>query len=288
MADLYPDPRHRAQMLDLMRVADSQWSDCRTRLRRGETVDTSWAFVRLSDGTTIGIGQDVSERKAAERALRMSETQLRQSQKMEAIGRLAGGVAHDFNNLLTIILGHTELMLNELPSDHALREDLGEVRHAAERAADLTSQLLAFSRKQVIEPRILDLNSTIGRIAGMLRRLIGEHIELAAGLDPTLGRVLADPGQIEQVIMNLVVNARDAMPDGGRLRDRHRQRRCSMPAFAREHAGRTRRAVRDAGGDRRRRRASIRRSSRTSSSRSSPPRTRPRARGSASPPCTAS
>jgi two-component system, cell cycle sensor histidine kinase and response regulator CckA len=236
MAEFYPDPRHRTQMLDLMRVADSQWNDCRTRVRRGETVDAAWAFVRLSDGTTIGIGQDVSERKSAERALRMSEAQLRQSQKMEAVGRLAGGVAHDFNNLLTSILGHTELMLDELPGDHALRADLGEIRHAAERAADLTTQLLAFSRKQVIEPRILDLNETIGRIAGMLRRLIGEHIELATALEPTLGRVLADSGQLEQVLVNLVVNARDAMPEGGRLRIETANVVLDA-AFAREHEG---------------------------------------------------
>ncbi|MDQ3136076.1 MAG: ATP-binding protein [Gemmatimonadota bacterium] len=218
LAEFYPGAREREQMVALMRAADSQWLDCRTRIRSGETVDTAWAFVRLSDGSTIGIGQDVSERKEAERTLRMNESQLRQSQKMEAIGRLAGGVAHDFNNLLTSILGHTELMLGELAPGHPLREDIGEVRHAAERAADLTSQLLAFSRKQVIEPRVLELNTAIGHIMGMLRRLIGEHIELVPALDPTLGRVLADPGQIEQVIVNLVVNARDAMPEGGRLR----------------------------------------------------------------------
>jgi two-component system cell cycle sensor histidine kinase/response regulator CckA len=236
MAEFYPDTRQREQMLELVRVADSQWSDCQTRVRSGETVDTAWAYVRLSDGTTIGIGQDVGARKEAERTLRMSEAQLRQSQKMEAIGRLAGGVAHDFNNLLTSILGHTELMLGDLPPEHPLREDLGEVRHAAERAADLTSQLLAFSRKQVIEPRILDLNVAIGRIAGMLRRLIGEHIELATVLESTLGRVMADPGQIEQVIVNLVVNARDAMPDGGRLRIETANVVLDA-AFAREHAG---------------------------------------------------
>ncbi|MEO7474551.1 MAG: MASE1 domain-containing protein, partial [Gemmatimonadales bacterium] len=218
MAEFYPDEPARARMRELMRVADSQWNDSRTVAQSGETVDIAWAYVRLSDGTTIGIGQDVTQRKETERVLRMSETQLRQSQKMEAIGRLAGGVAHDFNNLLTSIMGHVDLMLDEVPPDHALREDIREVRDAAARAADLTSQLLAFSRKQVIEPRILDLNAAIGRITGMLRRLIGEHIELAAVLEPTLGRVIADPSQVEQVIVNLVVNGRDAMPDGGRLR----------------------------------------------------------------------
>ena len=154
MAEFYPDPRHRAQMLELMRAADSQWSDCRTRLRRGETVDTAWAFVRLSDGTTIGIGQDVSERKSAERALRMSEAQLRQSQKMEAIGRLAGGVAHDFNNLLTVIIGYSELLLRRAATRRPdARSDVGEIRKAGRAGRGLTRQLLAFSRKQVLEPR---------------------------------------------------------------------------------------------------------------------------------------
>jgi PAS domain S-box-containing protein len=218
MAELCPDPEDRRRATELMRSADSHWADFRIRTRSGELLDTSWATVRLSDGTTIAIGQDVSERKEAERALRTSEVQLRQSQKMEAVGRLAGGVAHDFNNLLTSILGHTELLLAEMAEDDARREDIAEIRHAAERAADLTSQLLAFSRKQVIAPKVLDLNAVIGRITGMLGRLIGEPIALATALEPTLGRVLADPGQIEQVLVNLVVNARDAMPEGGRLR----------------------------------------------------------------------
>jgi PAS domain S-box-containing protein len=218
MAELCADPEDLRRAGEMMRSADSRWADFRVRTRSGELLDSSWAAVRLSDGTTIAIGQDVSQRKEAERALRTSEVQLRQSQKMEAVGRLAGGVAHDFNNLLTSILGHTELLLAEMTPDDDRREDIAEIRHAAERAADLTSQLLAFSRKQVIVPKVLDLNEVIGRIAGMLGRLIGEPIALTTVLEPTLGRVLADPGQIEQVLVNLVVNARDAMPDGGRLR----------------------------------------------------------------------
>jgi len=206
-------------------------------------VSLSLAAIRDGHERLIGsmaVLEDIGGRRGeqerleeSERALRLNEMQLRQSHKMEAIGRLAGGVAHDFNNLLTSILVHTELMLGELPADHALRGDLGEVRHAAERAADLTSQLLAFSRKQVIEPRVLDLNGAIGR---MLRRLIGEHIELTATLEPTLGRVLADPGQIEQVILNLAVNARDAMQDGGRLRI-ETANVVLDEVFTREHAG---------------------------------------------------
>jgi PAS domain S-box-containing protein len=143
--------------------------------------------------------------------------QLRQAQKLEAVGRLAGGVAHDFNNLLTTINGLTDLMLSDLPETSHLRKDLVEVKKSGERAALLTRQLLAFSRRQVLQPKVLDLNETIGDMAAMLRRLIGEHIELVLSLEPTLPRTKADPGQITQVLMNLAVNSRDAMPVGGRL-----------------------------------------------------------------------
>lgn len=145
------------------------------------------------------------------------EEQLIQSQKMEAVGRLAGGVAHDFNNLLTIILGHDEYLLKKLPPDDPLYRDAQEIQQAAERAATLTRQLLAFSRKQILQPRILNLNDLVEHVQGMLRRLIGEDIELITALDAALGDVEADPGQIEQVIMNLAINARDAMPQGGKL-----------------------------------------------------------------------
>src|SRR2546429_310725 len=145
------------------------------------------------------------------------EAQFRQAQKMESIGRLAGGVAHDFNNLLTVIGGQTELVRMRLPADDPLRERVGVVQDAAARAADLTKQLLAFSRKQVLEPKILDLNTVVEGVAPMLRRLIGEDIELLTRLGPGLGHVEADPGQITQIIVNLAVNARDAMPGGGRL-----------------------------------------------------------------------
>jgi PAS domain S-box-containing protein len=145
------------------------------------------------------------------------EQQVVQAQKMEAVGRLAGGVAHDFNNLLTAILGSTDLLLETLPSDHPGREDAVETRKAALRAADLTHQLLAFSRQQVLAQQVLDLNGVVANMDRMLQRLIGEDVELRTVLAADLGAVRADPGQLEQVIVNLAVNARDAMPDGGKL-----------------------------------------------------------------------
>lgn len=145
------------------------------------------------------------------------EEQLRQLQKLEAIGRLAGGIAHDFNNLLTVILGYSHLLLRQLGNDEPMRADVEEIKKAGERAESLTRQLLAFSRRQVLQPRVLDLNSVVGEISNMLRRLIRENIELETVLEPDLEPVKADRGQIEQVIMNLVVNAGDAMPEGGTL-----------------------------------------------------------------------
>jgi signal transduction histidine kinase len=156
-------------------------------------------------------------RKHAEEALRRSEEQLRQSQKLEAIGRLAGGIAHDFNNYLGVIIGYSELLTERLGPAHALRKNAGMVKDAALRAAALTRQLLAFSRKQVLEPRVLDLNAVVIEVSKMLRPLIGEGIELVVAPDPALGNVKADPAQIDQIIMNLAVNARDAMPEGGKL-----------------------------------------------------------------------
>ncbi|MBA3470847.1 MAG: response regulator [Herpetosiphonaceae bacterium] len=154
--------------------------------------------------------QDVTEKK-------LLEDQLRQAQKMEAVGRLAGGIAHDFNNLLTTILGYSTFLIEEFNPDHPCYRDIDEIRKAGGRAAALTQQLLAFSRKQVISPQIIDLNTIVAAMNKLLARVIGEDIDLRVNLAASLGRVQADPGQIEQVIMNLAVNARDAMPKGGVL-----------------------------------------------------------------------
>src|SRR5262249_10114431 len=153
---------------------------------------------------------DVSERARL-------EEQLRQAQKMEAVGRLAGGVAHDFNNLLTVILGYCEFLCESFEIDDERREHLGEIQKAAVSATGLTRQLLAFSRRQVLQERVVDLNEIVHGMEPMLRRLIPESVELRTALSSRLANVVADPGQIEQVILNLAVNARDAMPEGGRL-----------------------------------------------------------------------
>ena len=160
---------------------------------------------------------EITERKRTEEALRESEQQLRQAQKMEAIGRLAGGIAHDFNNLLTVILGRSQMLLHTLEPGDPGRQHVTLIQQSAERAGGLTQQLLAFSRKQVLQPRVLNLNTVVAGVEEILRRLIGEDVELVPVHGSDLWRVKADPGQLEQVILNLAVNARDAMPTGGQL-----------------------------------------------------------------------
>jgi two-component system, cell cycle sensor histidine kinase and response regulator CckA len=160
---------------------------------------------------------DRNERKRAEEALAQSEKQFRQAQKMEAVGRLAGGIAHDFNNLLTVIMGYSHVLSDELGRSHPLHDKIEETQKACDRAVMLVRQLLAFSRKQPVELKILSLNRVVGNLEGMLQRLIGSDIHLAMTLDPTDCHVRADQGQLEQVVMNLVVNARDAMVNGGTL-----------------------------------------------------------------------
>jgi PAS domain S-box-containing protein len=169
--------------------------------------------VKENDGDVLyyeGSLEDMTERKRL-------EEQLLQAQKMEAVGRLAGGVAHDFNNLLTAIIGYASLAAAKLKGQESIRHDIGEIEKAGRRAATLTNQLLVFSRRQVVQPRVLDLNSVVRGVEGMLRRLIGEDVDFSTNLDPNTGPIKADAAQVEQIILNLAVNSRDAMPDGGWL-----------------------------------------------------------------------
>jgi PAS domain S-box-containing protein len=194
-----------------------------TYLRKdGTTVDTETVTKLLSDesGTVrhvLGISRDITERKRAQEEKAKLENDLRQAQKLESVGRLAGGVAHDFNNLLTVINGYSDLVLKRLKAPDLLRSYVEEIKKAGERAASVTKQLLAFSRKQMIEPRMLDLNTTIQDVVPILQSVVGEGIALQLHLDNSLGQVMADPNQVHQVLMNLLVNARDAMPEGGKL-----------------------------------------------------------------------
>ncbi len=217
-------------------VAGKVWVPLRHLVRADGSrvaVETSVSLVRIGDDSTIlAILRDITER-------RRLEAQFQQAQKMESVGRLAGGVAHDFNNLLTLILGYGNMVLEALADRPEVSRQVEAIVHAGESAARLTRQLLAFSRHQVLVPTVIDVNALIRQLEQMLRRLIGEDIELVADLEPRLARVRADAGQIEQVLMNLVVNARDAMPGGGRLRPcrpaitrrwRRRPRAAALPA----------------------------------------------------------
>ena len=178
----------------------------------GKMIDCEINAVPLKENgrttTILIIARDISERKQL-------ETQFRQSQKLETLGRLAGGIAHDFNNMLTVINGFSDFILKDIPHDSPYREDLQEIRHAGKRAADLTRQLLAFSRKQIFDLQVLSLNDIIRNLSKMLHRIIGDNIKLVTLFDSSPGNVKVDPGQIEQIILNLAVNASDAMPRGG-------------------------------------------------------------------------
>jgi PAS domain S-box-containing protein len=209
------DPTNREQIRAFLRSAYRvSNSETREHDREGRPrVFLNNVVGFLEDGHLVrvwGTQRDVTEQ-------RHLEEQFRQSQKMEAVGQLAGGIAHDFNNILTAILGNTQLLLRDIPPGDSKRGDVEEIRKASERAASLTRQLLAYSRRQMLQPEVLDLNVVVAEMDKMLRRLIGEHIALVAVLAPDLGRVRADPNQIEQVMVNLAVNARDAMPDGGKV-----------------------------------------------------------------------
>jgi two-component system cell cycle sensor histidine kinase/response regulator CckA len=213
LSDLQPEPevqRFLAQLHESPKKPPSIW---RYRTKSGRAIDVEMAVHEIQYGgrsAQLAVLMDVTGRREL-------EEQLRQAQKMEAVGMLAGGVAHDFNNLLTIINGYTQLILNNLKPGDKNRQSAEQVMKAGERAAALTNQLLAFSRRQVLQLKIVDLNQAVNSLGTMLQRLIGEDIDLRLELRPDLGRVSADPSQLEQVLMNLAVNARDAMPQGGTL-----------------------------------------------------------------------
>jgi two-component system cell cycle sensor histidine kinase/response regulator CckA len=220
---VHPDDRDRARaaVRDLsghatdacpplrLRHSDGRWLWVETNLKKYENV--------RGEPLVLAFFRDITRRKTAEEALERSRQELLQSQKMEAIGRLAGGVAHDFNNLLTAIIGYCDLLLEEVGDRSELRADAEEIIRAANRAADLTRQLLAFSRRQVLLPKVLDLNALVSDVERLLRRLIGEDIELVTRLEGVRPHVKLDPGQLEQLVINLAVNARDSMPRGGRI-----------------------------------------------------------------------
>jgi two-component system, cell cycle sensor histidine kinase and response regulator CckA len=215
----------RADLLDLIRSCTSDGVTSDRRVLRGVRRDGSLVELdvhgngSIIDGSLafIGVVVDVTERERAAAALREREEQLRHAQKLEAVGRLAGGIAHDFNNLLMVIQGSVNLILMDPSADNPHRQDLQEIVRATERAAALTRQLLAFGRKQVLRPKVVNINATIEDLNKMIGRVIGADIELRTELDPALSSVRVDPGQLEQVALNLIVNARDAMPAGGVL-----------------------------------------------------------------------
>jgi PAS domain S-box-containing protein len=210
---IVPTPADRATMVGQMRAGSAQDLDLALRAKDGSVRHVLVSLEQIEIGgepCLVGLVHDVTQ-------ARLLEQQLRQSQKMEAVGRLAGGVAHDFNNLLTVITSYSDLLLDSFGPDDTRREDLAEIRKAAEGAAGLTRQLLSFTRQQVLQPRVLDVNATVRNTEGLLKRLVGEDVQVVATLAAGLGMVKVDPTHLEQIIMNLAVNARDAMPEGGRL-----------------------------------------------------------------------
>jgi two-component system cell cycle sensor histidine kinase/response regulator CckA len=196
-------------------IPEEQITDASGAVRWLQTIKRPIVSADGSGTQMLGVATDITARKKAEDALHESEQMLRQAQKMESVGTLAGGIAHDFNNLMTAVTGYSEIVLRRMPAHDPLRAKIEEIKNAGDRAASLTRQLLAFSRKQILKPIVLDLNTVVTGMGKMLPRVIGEDVELRFELAGSLGKVKADPGQVEQVLMNLVVNARDALPSGG-------------------------------------------------------------------------
>jgi PAS domain S-box-containing protein len=217
----FPEPKYREKMIQVWKEDRSRGNiinrECSITCKDGTIREIETRSTFLRDGRAITVLLDITEQKRSKERMESLQEQLRQSQKMEAIGRLAGGIAHDFNNILTIIKGYSQLSLIQLKEDTPLKGNIMHIHTAADRAAELVRQLLAFSRRQILEMKVLDLNTILTNLHNMLRRLIGEDIELVTLLAEDLGRVKTDLGWIEQVIMNLVVNAKDAMPSGGKL-----------------------------------------------------------------------
>ena len=219
----------------LEKVRDSQRElECKVQERTAQLEEANRQLETLSQSHAHKRSVAERERTDALEALQNTERQLVQSQKLEAVGRLAGGISHDFNNLLTVILGYSDIVKRNLESTDPLRRNVDEIIKASERAASLTRQLLAFSRKQVMQPKVFDLNTVVSDLEKMLRRMIGEDIELRVSAEADLGNIKADPVQLEQVIMNLVVNARDAMPKGGKLTI-ETANVCLDESYSREH-----------------------------------------------------
>jgi PAS domain S-box-containing protein len=212
--NIWENLEERTALLEKLKAEHSLHNESttfRTKSGKIRQIQLSAEIIPLAGETCLlAVMRDVTEQKTL-------EEQFRQAQKMEAVGRLAGGIAHDFNNLVAVILGYSEFIGSEVPSDSPVQRYLEPIQKAAKSAAGLTSQLLAFSRRQVLQPRVLNLNTTVSEAERMLRRLLGEDIEVSIVADPGLGNVNADPGHILQVLMNLAVNARDAMPNGGKL-----------------------------------------------------------------------
>jgi signal transduction histidine kinase/ActR/RegA family two-component response regulator len=200
-------------------LENSSKQTCELKMQKADGVPffSQLDIIKVGEGRLRVAVSDISERKQAEEKMAVLQEQFRQSQKLEAIGRLAGGIAHDFNNILAIIQGYSELCLFKIEKEDPMRQDIQTIIKAGKRAANLVGQLLIFSRRQAMEMKVIELNSLLQNLEKMLRRVIGEDVELVTVLADNLGRVKGDSGQIEQILLNLAVNARDAMPSGGKL-----------------------------------------------------------------------